>query len=70
MLLSLVAGKVVLCEKFLGVNIAEVYEMVVEVRFRGFFFMEVRVTKYCLLLLSMVVGGYFWRNIREGFIKS
>lgn len=69
-LLSLAAGKAVLCEKPLGVNTAEVHEMVAEARSRGLFLMEVRATKHCLPLLSMVVGGHFWRNTREGFIKS
>ena len=42
-LLCLTAGKAVLCEKPMGVNAAEVREMVAEARSRGLFFMEVRV---------------------------
>ena len=42
-LLCLTAGKAVLCEKPMGVNAAEVREMVAEARSRGLFLMEVRV---------------------------
>lgn len=41
-LLCLAAGKAVLCEKPMGVNAAEVREMVAEARSRGVFLMEVR----------------------------
>lgn len=40
-LLCLAAGKAVLCEKPMGVNAAEVREMVAEARSRGIFLMEV-----------------------------
>uniref|UniRef100_A0A2K6DXH8 Trans-1,2-dihydrobenzene-1,2-diol dehydrogenase n=1 Tax=Macaca nemestrina TaxID=9545 RepID=A0A2K6DXH8_MACNE len=41
-MLCLAAGKAVLCEKPMGVNAAEVREMVTEARSRGLFLMEVR----------------------------
>ncbi|XP_046539834.1 trans-1,2-dihydrobenzene-1,2-diol dehydrogenase [Equus quagga] len=45
-LLSLAAGKAVLCEKPLGVNTAEVHEMVAEARSRGLFLMEAIWTRF------------------------
>ncbi|XP_043456265.1 trans-1,2-dihydrobenzene-1,2-diol dehydrogenase [Prionailurus bengalensis] len=45
-LLCLAAGKAVLCEKPLGVNAAEVREMVAEARSRGLFLMEAIWTRF------------------------
>uniref|UniRef100_A0A8C6FGV9 Trans-1,2-dihydrobenzene-1,2-diol dehydrogenase n=1 Tax=Moschus moschiferus TaxID=68415 RepID=A0A8C6FGV9_MOSMO len=45
-LLCLKAGKAVLCEKPMGVNAAEVREMVAEARSRGLFFMEAIWTRF------------------------
>ncbi|XP_007536031.1 trans-1,2-dihydrobenzene-1,2-diol dehydrogenase [Erinaceus europaeus] len=45
-LLSLAAGKAVLCEKPMGVNAAEVREMVAEARSRGLFLMEAIWTRF------------------------
>lgn len=45
-LLCLTAGKAVLCEKPMGVNAAEVREMVAEARSRGLFFMEAIWTRF------------------------
>uniref|UniRef100_A0A8C8YAA4 Trans-1,2-dihydrobenzene-1,2-diol dehydrogenase n=1 Tax=Prolemur simus TaxID=1328070 RepID=A0A8C8YAA4_PROSS len=45
-LLCLAAGKAVLCEKPLGVNAAEVREMVAEARTRGLFLMEAIWTRF------------------------
>lgn len=76
-LLCLAAGKAVLCEKPMGVNAAEVREMVAEARSRGLFLMEVRVegplehpAQRFLPLWATRAGGCFGRDPREGFAKS
>nr|KAF6268594.1 dihydrodiol dehydrogenase [Myotis myotis] len=46
-LLCLAAGKAVLCEKPMGVNAAEVREMVAEARARGLFLMEILDPCWC-----------------------
>lgn len=58
-LLCLAAGKAVLCEKPMGVNAAEVREMVAKARSQGVFLMEVWMT---------LSACYF--SIQEGFMAA
>lgn len=65
-LLLLAAGKAVLCEKPLGVNAAEVREMVAEARSRGLFLMEVRAEGPSHSLGSGAGGMAFARFPKKG----